>query len=57
MKAVKTFCKSGTELYDYIVQKENEGKSKKSSKIAGLNKFLRQYYGKVRNEYIEIGIW
>lgn len=36
---------------------ENEGKSKKSSKIAGLNKFLRQYYGKVRNEYIEIGIW
>ena len=57
MKAVKTFCKSGSELYDYIVQKENEGKSKKSSKIAGLNKFLRQYYGKVRNEYIEIGIW
>lgn len=57
MKAVKTFCKSGTELYDFIVQKENEGKSKKSSKIAGLNKFLRQYYGKVRNEYIEIGIW
>ena len=57
MKAVKTFCKTGTELYDYIVQKENEGKSKKSSKIAGLNKFLRQYYGKVRNEYIEIGIW
>lgn len=57
MKAVKTFCKSGTELYDYILQKENEGKSKKSSKIAGLNKFLRQYYGKVRNEYIEIGIW
>ena len=57
MKAVKTFCKSGTELYDYIVQKENEGKSKKSSKIAGLNKFLRQYYGKVRNKYIEIGIW
>lgn len=57
MKAVKTFCKSGTELYDYIVQKENESKSKKSSKIAGLNKFLRQYYGKVRNGYIEIGIW
>jgi len=57
MKAVKTFCKSGSELYDYIVQKENEGKSKKSSKIAGLNKFLRHYYGKVRNEYIEIGIW
>ena len=57
MKAIKTFCKSGTELYDYIVQKENEGKSKKSSKIAGLNKFLRQYYGKVINKYIEIGIW
>ena len=26
MKGVKTFCKSCTELYDYIVQKENEGK-------------------------------
>lgn len=57
MKSIKTFCKPGCEIYDYIVQKENEGKSKKSSKIAGLNKFLRQYYGKVKNEYIEIGIW
>ena len=57
MKSIKTFCKPGCEIYDYIIQKENEGKAKKVAKIAGLNKFLRQYYGKIRNEYIEIGIW
>ena len=56
MRSIKAFYKPGTEMYDYIVQKENEGKAKKVSKITGLNKFLRQYYGKVRNEYIEIGI-
>ena len=57
MKAIKTFCKSGDELYDYMIQKENEGKSKKSAKIATLNKFLRQYYGTIRKKYIDIGIW
>ena len=57
MKAIKTFCKSGDELYDYMIQKEKEGKSKKSAKIATLNKFLRQYYGTIRKKYIDIGIW
>lgn len=36
-------------VYLYIKKKESEGKSKKSSKIAGLNKFLRIYYAKVRD--------
>lgn len=57
MKAIKTSCKSGVELYDYIVKKESEGKPKKVAKIAGLNKFLRQYYGAIKKKYKELEIW
>ena len=57
MKSVKSSCKSGNKLYDYIVKKENEGKRKKVAKIAGLNKFLRMYYGIVRKKYKELEIW
>ena len=41
----------------YMIQKENEGKAKKVAKIATLNKFLRQYYGKVKRKYKELEIW
>lgn len=34
-------------VYNYILKKEREGKSKKHAKIAGLNKFLRIYYARV----------
>lgn len=34
-------------VYNYILKKETEGKSKKAAKIAGLNKFLRIYYARV----------
>ncbi len=57
MKAIKSSCKSDNELKSYIVKKENEGKLKKVAKIAGLNKFLRQYYGTVKKEYKELEIW
>ena len=40
--------KHDTAVYDYIVQKELEGKPKKLAKIAGLNKFLRIYYARVK---------
>lgn len=40
--------KQDTAVYDYIVQKELEGKPKKLAKIAGLNKFLRIYYARVK---------
>ena len=33
------------------------GKSKRAAKIAGLNKFIRMYYGKVREKYKELEIW
>lgn len=38
-------------VYRFIMKKENEGKSKKSAKIAGLNKFLRIYYARVMEVY------
>lgn len=44
-------------IYEYIKKKEMEGKAKKVAKIAGLNKFLRMYYGIVKAEYKRIGIW
>lgn len=43
-------------IYQYIIKKELEGKKKKVAKIAGENKFLRQYYGIVKRKYKEIGI-
>ena len=41
---------SNSEEYD---KKENEGKVKKVAKTAGLNKFLRIYYARVKEVYSE----
>lgn len=38
----------------FIIKKENEGKSKKQAKIAGLNKFLQIYYARVMEIYKNI---
>ncbi len=38
-------------VYLYILKKEHEGKPKKVAKIAGLNKFLRIYYARVKELY------
>ena len=38
-------------VYDFIQKKRSEGKCGKESMIAGLNKFLRVYYGKVMELY------
>lgn len=57
MKSIKSSCKSDNELKSYIIKKENEGKLKKVAKIAGLNKFLRMYYGIVKNKYKQLEIW
>lgn len=42
------------DVYLYIQKKRSEGKSWKEANIAGLNKFLRIYYGKVNALYDEI---
>ena len=57
MKSIKCNVKSDNELRDYIIKKECEGKMKKVAKIAGLNKFLRMYYGTVKKKYRELNIW
>ena len=57
MKSIKGSCKEDNELKAYIIKKENEGKLKKVAKIAGLNKFIRMYYGKVKKKYRELNIW
>ena len=57
MKSVKSSCRSDNDLKSYIIKKENEGKLKKVAKIAGLNKFLRMYYGIVKKKYKQLEIW
>ena len=44
----------GDPVYDFICKKRLEGKCGKEAMIAGLNKFLRIYYGRVTELYIEI---
>lgn len=44
----------GDPVYDFICKKRLEGKCGKEAMIAGLNKFLRIYYGRVTELYKEI---
>jgi len=54
MKMLKTIKPTeDTAVYDFILKKEAEGKSKKTAKIAGLNKFLHIYYARFRDAYLE----
>lgn len=46
----------GDPVYDFIQKKRAEGKSSKVAMIAGLNKFLRIYYGKVTELYNTIDL-
>ena len=41
----------GDPVYDFIQKKRSEGKCGKEAMIAGLNKFLRIYYGRVTDLY------
>lgn len=43
--------KSDNAVYLFILRKEAEGKNKTVAKIAGLNKFLRIYYARVKELY------
>lgn len=57
MKSIKSSCRLDDDLKSYIIKKEKEGKLKKVAKIAGLNKFLRMYYGIVKKRYKQLEIW
>lgn len=54
MRCIKTHPRPEDPVYQYIVKKETEGKAKKAAKIAGLNKFLRIYYARVKEVYRNI---
>lgn len=43
--------KSDNAVYLFMLRKESEGKNKTVAKIAGLNKFLRIYYARVKELY------
>lgn len=51
MRCIKTHPRPEDPVYRYVIKKEAEGKAKKSAKIAGLNKFLRIYYARVKEVY------
>ena len=48
MQSLKRIRCEQSPVYQYMLKKEEEGKHKKVAKIAGLNKFLRIYYARVR---------
>jgi hypothetical protein len=52
MRVLKTHgVPEDSAVYWYILKKEAEGKAKRVAKIAGLNKFLRIYYARVKEVY------
>ena len=54
MKSLIQHKPEGDPVYCFIQKKRSEGKSGKEAMIAGLNKFLRVYYGRVSELYREI---
>ncbi|WP_330582301.1 hypothetical protein [Faecalicatena orotica] len=52
MRCLKTHkSPKDASVYEFILKKEKEGKSKRAAKIAGINKFLRSYYALVMEVY------
>lgn len=51
MKSLKSNKPENDAVYLFIKKKENEGKANKVAKIAGLNKFFRIYYARVKEVY------
>ena len=49
--------KSDTAVYEFMVRKKEENKLPKQVKVAGMRKFLHIYYARVKEKYIELGIW
>lgn len=51
MQSLKRIRCEDDPIYRYMLKKEQEGKNKKVCKIAGMNKFFRIYYARVRQAY------
>lgn len=54
MQSLITHQPAGDPIFVFIQKKRSEGKCGKEAMIAGLNKFLRIYYGRVSELYNEI---
>lgn len=53
MKSLKSNKPENDAVYLFMIKKEKEGKPSKVAKMAGLNKFLRIYYARVKEVYQE----
>jgi len=53
MKCIKSSKPLNGSVYQFILKKEGEGKAPKLAKIAGLNKFLRIYYARVKEACLQ----
>lgn len=51
MKCLKSIKPEEDVVYKFMLKKEIEGKASKVAKMAGLNKFLRIYYARVKEAY------
>lgn len=51
MQCLKRIKPESSQVYQYMIKKENEGKPKKVAKIAALNKFLKIYFARVKECY------
>lgn len=54
MQCLKRLKPQNCPVYAFIRKKEAEGKAGKAAKIAGLNKFLRIYFARVRDAYAHL---
>jgi len=54
MQCKLRFKPEGDVVYDFVQKKRSEDKSGKEAMVAGINKFLRIYYGKVTELYREL---
>lgn len=54
MQSLKRLRCEESPIYQYMLKKEEEGKHKKVAKVAGMNKFLRIYYARVRDCYAAV---
>ncbi|MBO5882969.1 MAG: hypothetical protein J6Q78_01010 [Clostridia bacterium] len=54
IKSCNILKPEGDVVYEFIRKKRSEGKCGKEAMVAGINKFLRIYYGKVTELYREL---
>ena len=49
--------KSDNAVYEFMCKKKAEHKLNKQVRVAGMRKFLHIYYARVKEVYIQNGLW